>query len=276
MNNRISKFLGSAVRFSIVAAFDPGKAGWKMSADGKTIEIKDGNPIWVDATGTEATMAGDTIARLNGEAKANRIRAETAEATVQTFKDIDPVAAKKALDIVKNIDAKKLIDAGEVEKVRTEISGQFQTQLNEKDKALGSLQERIDNMTVGNIFNNSSFVRDRIAVPQDMFEASFRQNFKVKDGKLEAYDKSGNRIMSRTKVGDYADPDEALEIMVDQHPQKAVILKANNNSGSGNNGNGGNNTGARVVRRADFEKMTPAQQASTSQEAIKGLLQLVD
>lgn len=276
MNNRISKFLGSAVRFSIVAAFDPGKAGWKMSADGKTIEIKDGNPIWVDATGAEATMAGDTIARLNGEAKANRIRAETAEATVQTFKDIDPVAAKKALDIVKNIDAKKLIDAGEVEKVRTEISGQFQTQLNEKDKALGSLQERIDNMTVGNIFNNSSFVRDRIAVPQDMFEASFRQNFKVKDGKLEAYDKSGNRIMSRTKVGDYADPDEALEIMVDQHPQKAVILKANNNSGSGNNGNGGNNTGARVVRRADFEKMTPAQQASTSQEAIKGLLQLVD
>lgn len=259
-----------------VRAFDPGKAGWKMGADGK-IEMKDGNPVWVDANGGEAVLSGDTITRLNGEAKQLRVRAETAETNLAAFKDIDPAAAKKALETVKNIDAKKLIDAGEVEKVRTEMRAEFTTQLAEKDKAIGTLRSDYDNLQVNNVFAQSDFIRDSIAVPRDMFEASFRNNFKIKDGQIEAYDKAGNRIMSKSKIGDYASPDEALQILVDQHPQKDTILKANGNSGSGNNGNGGNrNPGARIVRRADFQQLAPKIQAATAAEAQKGLVTIVD
>lgn len=266
----------TAIKFAKPRAFDPGKAGWKLDKDGK-IEMKDGNPVWIDANGGEAILGGDVIARLNGEARDLRKRAETAEAALTPFKGIDPEAAKKAIDTVKNIDAKKLIDAGEVDKVRNEISQQFTVQLAEKDKAIGELSSRYDNLQISNVFSGSNFIRENVAVPHDMFEASFRNNFKMKDGKLEAYDKSGNRIMSKKSMGDYADADEALSILVDQHPQKDTILKAANHSGSGNNGDGGNrNPNGRVVRRAEFEKMSPADQAAISGKARTGEVNLVD
>lgn len=274
MNTRYSLF-ATAAHFIRIRAFEPGKAGWKLDKDGK-IEMKDGNPIWVDVNGGEQTLDGGTIARLNGDARTLRLRAETAEATLVPFKDIDPVQAKKALTTIANIDAKKLIDAGEVEKVKEEISKQFTQQLVEKDTAIKTLSGDLDNLRVDNIFAQSPFIRERVATPPDMFQATFRNNFKIKDGKPEAYDKAGNRIMSKTKFGEPADPDEALEILVDHHPQKAMILKASDHSGSGNNGTGGNRHGQRVIKRAEFDKLTPGEQAMTADKANKGELSIVD
>jgi hypothetical protein len=259
----------------IPMAFDPGKSGWKLDKDGK-VETKDGNPIWIDANGAETTLSGDTITRLNGEAKQLRLAKEAAETTLATFKDIDPVAAKKAIETMKNIDAKKLIDAGEVEKVRNEISQQFTVQLGEKDKAIGSLSSELDNLRINNIFAQSDFIRDNIAVPRDMFEAAFVRNFKIVDGKPQAFDKAGNRIMSKKNMGDYADPAEALEILVDQHPQKATILKAPNHSGGGNNGGGGNRGGTRVMKRSDFEQLPASQAATAASEMAAGKLTIAD
>lgn len=257
-------------------AFDGG--GWKMSADGKTIEMKDGNPVWVNADGKEVTLAGDTITRLNGEAKQHRTRAETAEQKLAAYKDVpDPAAALDAMNKIKKIDQKQLIDAGEVDKVRNEISQQFTVQLTEKDNALKEARGTIDGMKIDGIFNNSDFVKNRVAVPPDMFQATFRSNFKInKEGGIEAYDKSGNRVMSKSKIGDYADPDEALEIIVGQHPQHATILKAPDQSGSGNGGGGGNRPGGRSMKRAAFEQLPPYQQAEYSALVRKGDAVLVD
>lgn len=265
MNMR-NRFLTSLVIPSlIIRAFDTGKAGWKLDKDGH-IEMKDGNPVWIDANGGESTLSGDTITRLNGEAKQLRIRAETAEAKAKEFEGIDATAARKALDTIRNIDAKKLIDAGEVERVRNEIADQYKTQLSEKDKALNEANSTINTMRIDGIFSNSKFIQERVAMPQDFFQSTMRSHFKIgTDGKtIEAYDKSGNRIMSKARIGDYATPDEALEIIVDSHPQKDLILKANNHSGSGNNGNGGMRPGSRTIRRADFDKLSPAEQRDTA------------
>lgn len=259
-----------------VRAFDPGKAGWKLTADGKAIELKDGNPIWIGDDGNEATLAGDTIARLNGEAKTLRIRAETAEAAIVPFKDLDPVAAKKAIETVKKIGDKQLIDAGDVDKVKAEVAAQFNSQITELTKANEKLSTDYNGLMVNSVFAQSDFIRDNIAVPRDMFEASFRNNFKIVEGKIEVYDKSGNRVMSKAKLGEYAQPEEALQILVDQHPQKATILKANNNSGGGNNGGGGNRPGTRNITRAAFNALTPAEQAHTAAEAGKGVVTITD
>ncbi|QWY83174.1 hypothetical protein [Rhizobium phage RHph_X2_24] len=250
-------------------------AGWKLDADGK-IELKDGNPVYVDASGREMTVDSGTIGRLNGEAKTHREAKEAAEAKLKAFEGLDPEAARKALDTVKNIDAKKLIDAGEVDKVRNEISQQFTAQLAEKDNALKASDDRYNNLLVSNLFANSDFIRERVAVPRDMFEASFKNNFKIEDGKVVAYGKDGNRLMSKQKIGEFADATEALEILVEQHPQKDIILKASDGNGTGNNGNGGNRGGSRTVKRADFEKLNPQQQAEVAGKARTGELQIVD
>lgn len=259
-----------------IRAFDPGKAGWKLTEDGKAVELKDGNPIWIDANGGEGVLSGDTIARLNGEAKTLRVRAETAEASLVPFKDLDPAAAKKALDLVKNIDAKKLIDAGEVEKLKNDIKAEFNSQVTELTNANQKLTTDYNDLRVNSVFAQSDFIRDNIAVPRDMFEASFRNNFKIVDGNIQVFDKSGNRVMSKAKLGEHAEPEEALSILVDQHPQKATILKANNNSGGGNNGGGGNRGGTRTITRNAFNALTPAEQAHTAGEAGKGVVTIVD
>lgn len=275
-NSIAGKFLAVHMGAFRIRAFDPGKAGWKLTEDGKAIELKDGNPVWIDANGGEGVLASDSITRLNGEAKTLRQRAETAEAALVPFKDIDPVAAKKAIDTVKKIGDKQLIDAGDVDKVKAEVAAQFNSQITELTTANQKLSTDYNDLRVNSVFAQSDFIRDNIAVPRDMFEAAFKTNFKITDGKLEVYDKSGNRVMSKAKLGEYAEPEEALSILVDQHPQKATILKANNNSGGGNNGGGGNRPGNRTVNRATFQAMTPAEQAHTAAEAGKGTVTIID
>jgi hypothetical protein len=258
-----------------VRAFDPGKAGWKMTADGKSIDMKDGNPIWVDANGGESVMQGDTITRLNGEARTLRQQKEAAEAVAAAFKDIDPAKAKAALDTVSKLDHKKLIDAGEVDRVKEEIKTQYTGQISELTNKLTEVTGTLDNVRVDNFFANSEFIRNNIAVPSDMFQATFRNNFKIKDGKIEAYGKDGNRVYSSAKVGEFADPEEAIQLIVAQHPQKDVILKAPNQSGGGGSNNSGR-LGKREMKRSEFEKLHPGDAAATAGKVRSGEIILVD
>lgn len=277
LNSIAGKALAVHMAAFRVRAFDPGKAGWKLTEDGKAIELRDGNPIWVGADGVEATLASDAITRLNGEAKQHRTRAETAETSLAAFKDIDPVKAREALELTGKLNKKQLLDAGEVDRVKAEIAAQYTGTIETLTKTNGDLKTSLDGLRIDNVFSQSEFAREHIAMPLDMFQAYFRNNLKIgEDGSVEAYDKSGNRVMSKAKLGQHADASEALEILVDQHPQKAIILKANGNSGGGNDGKGGNRGGTRIVRRADFDKMPANEKAATAAEAGKGTLSIVD
>ena len=276
MHKVIASHVAILAGIGMLRVFDPGKAGWKLDSDGK-VEMKDGNPVYLDRNGAEMVVESGTISRLNGEAKTHRERAETLTTQLAAFKDIkDPAAALAALETVSKLDAKKLIDAGEVDKLTDQIKAQFTAQIGELTKANGDLQSRYDNSQINAIFAQSDFVRDRLAVPRDMFEASFRNNFKIEDGKIKAFDRDGNPLMSKKSVGSPASPDEALELLVEMHPKKDTILKANTGSGSGNGGAGGGRGGGRFVKRADFEKMDATQQFETSMSANKGELQIVD
>lgn len=260
----------------LAAAFDnAATAGWAKTPEGVPI-FKDGNPVYIDTTGAEKIVEYGTISRLNAEAKEHRTAKEKAEGSLKLFEGLDPEASRKAIELVGKLDQKKLIDVGEVDKVRDQLKGEFTTQLTEKDNSIGSLTSQINKMLVGDVFKSSQFVRDNIAVPQDMFEASFRDNFKVEDGKVVAYGKDGNRLLSKTRAGEFATPEEALHILVEQHPQKDVILKANVGNGTGNNGNGGNSGMGRNVTRAEFAKMSATDQATVAAKAGKGELKIVD
>src|SRR5690606_13031141 len=97
------------------------------------------------------------------------------------------------------------------------------------------------------------------------------------EGKPVAYDKSGNRLMSKKNIGVYAEPDEALELLVDMHPQKDTILKADAGGGSGNGGGGGNRlNGGRTMKRSDSENLAPAARAEAAASMGKGELKVVD
>jgi hypothetical protein len=260
-------------------AFDAGSPGWKKDADGKLVLDGDGNPIFVNAANVEQSVKGDTIATLQSEAKGHRTRAEKAEGDLAKFKTpdgklLDPEIAVKAVETVGKIDAKKLIDAGEVDKLTDQIKAGFTQQITEKDNALTEARNTINGMKIDGVFKGSEFIAERVAMPRDFFEAAMRSNFKVEDdGKIGAYDRSGNRLMSKKNAGEFADPSEALELLVDMHPQKDTILKANSAGGSGNNGGGGSRGAGRTMKRSDFEALAPADQAAI---ATKGETAIVD
>jgi len=260
---------------AIVTAFDPNGGKWKLDADGKVV-LNNGNPVYVQSDGTEQSVDGGTISRLNGEAKQHRVAKEAAEAALKKFEGLDPEKARVALETVGKIDQKKLIDAGEVDKVKAEISAQYTAQLAEKDALGKTLQQRLDQMTLATAFSQSDFIKDRIAIPPEMFQTYFEKNFKIEDGKIVPYDPSGSKLFSKDRMGEIANFDEAIAQLVDVYPHKNSILKANPGTGSGNNGNGGGTGNRSTMRRGDFDKLEPARKAEAAAAMGSGKLVIVD
>lgn len=253
---------------------------FKLTPEGN-IAVQDVNgqklPIYVHADGKEAPFDGDgtisTISRLNAEAKGHRERAEKAEETLKAFEGItDPAAAIKALATVKNLDDKKLVDAGEVEKVKAEaiksVRAEYEPIVAERDK----LKTDLYGEKIGGAFARSKFIAEKVAVPVDMIQAAFGHHFKVENGKTVAVDANGQTIFSRTRHGEPADFEEALEIMVDSYPHKASILKGPGANGGGASGGGnGGGGGKKTMTRAQFDALDPAGKmaASTGKDAVQ-------
>lgn len=231
--------------------------GHVVVVDGKPVYVsEDGKEVAFDAAGTVAT-----ISRLNAEAKTNRERAEGAEGALKAFEGIaDPAEARKALETIKNFDAKKLVDAGEVEKVRAEaikaVEDKYAPIVAERD----SLNAALVTEKVGGSFDRSKFINDKLAIPSDLVRARFGEQFKVEGGEVVAYDKAGNKLFSRSNPGEVAKFDEALELLVDSYPYRDQILKSSGASGGGASGGGAAAGGAQKISRAQFEALPPAKQ----------------
>ena len=207
-----------------------------------------GQPLYIHDDGKEvahdAPQTVATISRLNGEARTNRERYEAAETSLKAFEGIeDPTAAKKALETLKNFDDKKLVDAGEIEKVKAEaikaVEDKYAPIIQERD----AFQSQLHNELIGGGFARSKFIQDNIAVPADMIQATFGKNFQIEGGKVVAVGADGQKIYSRARPGEVADFDEALEVLVGGYQHKDSILKGNQSGGGGFQGNGGNKSG---------------------------------
>ncbi len=242
---------------------------WKM--DGEHIALKDGNPVWVGNDNAEiAADYGHAIGKINeltGESvsRKNKLR-EYEEKYVKHFEGVDDPAsflleARKAMEIAKNLDAKKLIDAGEVEKVKGEVSKVYEEKLSAAQKALQDKDAILTKEMIGGRFSRSKFISDKLAIPADLAEAAFGRNFQIKDGKVIAVGHDGREIYSREKPGEVADFDEALSILVDGYPNKAAIMKGSTASGGGAQGGGGYVPGQKTVTLDQLNAMKPKDRA---------------
>lgn len=255
----------------------------KLNEQGNVV-VQDGKPVYIHDDGKEvafdAPAAVSKIASLNSEAKGHRERAEGAESKLKVFDGIeDAEGARKALETLKNIDEGKLIAAGKVEEIKAAAAKAAQEQVAAANKAhaeeLARTKSDLEKTTamlyaekIGGSFNRSKFIADRSAIPADLMQARFGSQFKVEDGKIIAYDNAGNKIFSRSKPGEVAEFDEALETLVDQYPYRDQILKGSGASGMGAQGGaqGVGSGGRKTITRADFAKLSPADQMKAGRE----------
>lgn len=242
--------------------------------DGKSYaEVNEqGLPLYVHDDGKEvahdAAQTVATISRLNGEAKTNRERYEKAESSLAAFAGIeDPAAAKKAMETLKNFDDKKLVDAGEVEKVKAEaikaVEDKYAPIVQERD----SYQAQLHNELIGGGFARSKYISESISVPADMVQAQFGKNFKIEEGKVVAYGADGQKIYSRSRPGEVADFDEALETLVGGYQYKDSILKGSQAGGGGFQGGGGQKSGPKSLAECKTKEDKVAYMKSVGEQA---------
>lgn len=248
-------------------------------------------PVFIHADGKENAFDADgtlgTITRLNSEAKSHRTRAEEFEARAKMFEGIeDADAARKALETVKNIKDGELIAAGKVEEIKAAAKRAAEEQVEAANKQFANdlaktrserdaLQGQLYDEKIGGSFDRSKFIAEKLAIPGDMAKAQFGKAFKIEDGKMVAYDATGNKIFSRVRPGDIANFDEALETLVENYPYRDQILKGSGATGSGASGGSGNG-GKKAYTRAEFNTFDPAKQAQVAADVRGGKATLND
>jgi len=211
---------------------------------------------------------------LNAEAKGHREEKEAAQALLKTFEGIeDPAKALKALEVVKNLSDKTLIEAGEVDKVRQEAAAAYEEKLKSVEKKYAPVIKERDEYKdslfkeiVGGAFNRSKFIGEKMAIPADLAQAKFGNSFIIEDGKVVGKNAAGERIFSRSRPGEVANFDEALEALVDDYPYRDSIMKGSGASGSGAGGTVRTIGGKKTITRADFSALDPMAQAKTARE----------
>lgn len=237
-------------------------------------------PVYLNDKGEESNFDADRamgdIGRLNSEAAGHRREKEKAEGALKIYTDAgltdaDKVkAAVSALDTVAKLDQKKLIDAGEVEKVRTEIGNAFKAQIETLTSDKQKLERTLQDRTMAAAFAGSEYAKSKLALPADFIQARFASNFKIEGDAVVGYDGAGNAIYSKAKPGEKAGFDEALEFLVQAHPQRDSLLKGSGSSGGGapaGGSGGGGGSGKRTMTRAEFDAISdPATKAKTAGE----------
>ena len=227
--------------------------------------VQDGKPVYTLADGTEQPYDGEALAAhvhgLNQENGGRRLAEKEATDKLKAFDGLDATKAREALQTVANLDAKKLIDAGEAEQVRTAA---VQAVVGERDAAkqeTEKLKGAFANTMIGAQFAQSKFVQNKLIVPASMVAATFSRHFSVEDmdtsPRLVAKGADGNPIYSRSTPGAVADFDEALETLVNAYPHRDEITKGAGKPGSGapGSGGGGPNGSAQTVTQKEAQAM---------------------
>ncbi len=245
----------------------------KRDANGNVV-VENDMPVYTHDDGVDrpydVSKTAETIKSLNSEAKSHRLRAETAETKLKGFEGIDPEAAKKALETVSNLDGKKLIDAGEVERLKASITAGFTEKLTAAEKRAQEAEERFTGEKVATAFLGSAYLKTKTVIPADMAQAYFGKRVRVgADGKVSVLDQDGNPLLSKANPGVPASFDEAMEILVSSHPQRDQILLGENKSGGGTPPGGGGNPGSKTATRMQFEGMSQADRMAFSKNGGK-------
>jgi hypothetical protein len=238
----------------------------KINADGSAV-VQDGKPVYVDDSGSEipfdAPAAMQKITELNSEAKKHRLAAKEANEKLSTFEGIeDPAAAIKALQFASSMEGKKVMDDEAIQKLISNAVKPVQEKATALEKALGDKDAHIYKLEVSNRFQSSPFIKEKSIIPPDMLEATFGKNFKIENGRVLAFDGSGNQIFSKVKPGEPAEFDEAMQVLFDSHPLKDSLYKASGASGSGAQGSqGGGSAADRFANLKPTDRITAARAA---------------
>ena len=237
----------------------------KTDENGQAI-IRDGKPVY-DRDGQEVVLDAaelfSKIGQLNQESAGRRHKEQELSEKLKQYEAIgDVTEALKAIETVKNLSDKKLIDAGEVEKVKAEMAKTFETSKAEFETKLKAKEKQLESFFRREAFSKSAVIKQTIFSDTPEFaEKLLGDYFKgelTDDGYKFSAHVNGQKLMSASNPFNPASFDEALQVIINQHPRKDYILRAGSagSGGIGSQGNGSTAGSKKVSDMTEDEKLS--------------------
>ena len=225
--------------------------------------LQDGKPVVIYDDGREAGFdIPGSFERITNDGRENaRLRKDIEEAkqVAKAFEGIDPEKARQAIETVANLDQKKLVDAGEIQRVKDEVAKGYEGKLADQVSKYEQLDQRYRSEKISAEFARSEYIGKNLVIPADIAEATFGRHFTVDDnGRVVAKDGSGNVITSKVNFGDPASFDEAFETIIAGYPRKDSILRSSDATGGGMKPSASG--GQKTIGRDAFAKLAPMEQ----------------
>ena len=192
---------------------------------------------------------------------ANRLK------TLEEFGNITPKEAREAKEMLKNLKDVDEDNKVQIEKVKAGVAESYESKIRDIDaqyqQKLGSYEDNIRrkdsairNLIIKGAFDRNEFIKERTVLTPDIAYDSFGKFFVVEDTdkglSVYAVDRSGEKIFSKAKPGEYAQPDEAIELIINDYPSKDNILRT---STGGSNAGGNSSGGGNRQRMAELAQM---------------------
>jgi hypothetical protein len=261
-----------------------------LDKDGKPQFNDKGHPFFMQDGGSEPVAIDpdglyDQVRAKGGEAATYRKEKEELAAKLKAYDGLDPEAARKALEVAKMVEDGKLLDAGKLDELKAKHQAESAQKVSSLEKALAdektngvkAVQEKeqmIHNLLVKNAFSESAFLREKTVLPPDFAYASLSKHFTVEyqngNPVVIAKDGQGNILFSTATPGQNASPEEAIRILIEQHPQRDSLLKAPApGGGSGAQpGSGRSGVAGKTMSRVAFDALGPAAKVKTMSEGV--------
>jgi len=239
----------------------------KLKVDDKgNAVVQDGCPVYIYDDGREAPFDAkstlDTytsrISNLEDEKNRHFSTAKELKDKLKLYDGVDPEKARNAIVTVQNLKDKQLLDSQGIEVLKNEMRTSFESEkrqlnesfhnvISEKESAIQALNNTVHDLMVTQRFSTSEFFageKPKTIYPPEDAAKIFGHHFSVEktddSGRMRivAKDSNGNTILSRKNHGDPAGFDEAIEIIIDKHPNKNRFLMTQQGGGPGRaNGN---------------------------------------
>ena len=189
----------------------------------------------------EAKLLKEVMEKKEALKKANEAL-EKANSRLSEFDGIDPEKVKKLLQDAKDAEDAQLLAAGNFEKLKERMAqehakekGDLEGKIEGLNTEVSSLQQTINDLSIGNSFNSSSFIRDELVLTSAKARIVYGSHFDFEKGNVVGYDKprgSEDRTPLVDASGTPLSFDEALKQIIDSDPDKERLIKSKMKSGS--------------------------------------------
>ncbi len=221
------------------AGGDEGGAEGGSDDKGGTSDDKGGESKPTDA---EAKLLKEVMDKKS-KIKAQESTINELQSKLKEFDGIDLQSVRELLSAKKDEETRKLEEKGQWDSLKKQMVEEFGKEkgtliadLEQTRGEVNSLKGLIAELTVGNAFTASQFIKEDMTMPVSKARVLYGTHFEFKDGVVVAYDKPAGSAERNILVDAKGDPlsfEAAIKKIVEADPDKDQLLKSKIKPGAG-------------------------------------------